>query len=210
MTLLFNNPHCMNIFMPAMVYIGMSPIPMPVTRTTKQRLLIVVFCILGSLLIDWADCITGERYELFVFYLIPIAAATWYGGRAAGITLAIFSAAAWFQSDFLSQHHYSLTIGSWDTVMRLISFLAIAVTLSWIRTDLLQLQAMNKKLTTAMAEIKQLEGILPMCMFCRKIRGADDHWISLERYVSEHSDAQISHGMCPGCYRKHYGDPNGT
>lgn len=183
---------------------------MPVTRTTNQRLLIVALCILGSLLIDWADWATGERYELFVFYLLPIAVATWCGGRAAGITLAIFSAAAWFQSDFMSQHNFSLPISSWDTVMRLVSFLTVAMTLSWIRADLLQLQAMNEKITKAMAEIRYLEGILPMCTFCRKIRNDENHWVSLESYIAKHSNAQISHGMCPSCYRKHYGDPDGT
>ena len=196
--------------MPARVYTLMSPLPMPVARSLRQRMLIVALCIAISLLIDWADYVSGEKFDFFVFYLIPIALATWYGGRAAGITLAIVSAAAWFQSDIMSQRSYSLLIGSWDTIMRLIAFLAVAVTLSWIRSDLLELQVMNGKLTKAMAEIKQLEGILPMCTFCRKIRNNENRWVSLERYISEHSNAQISHGMCPYCYKKHYGDPDGT
>ncbi|HPF99584.1 MAG TPA: DUF4118 domain-containing protein [Kiritimatiellia bacterium] len=176
----------------------------------EQKGLILLLCTILSLTIDWVDWATGEKFELFAFYFIPVVAAAWYAGRRAGILLAFVSAAAWFQSDFLSQSAYSMPIGAWDTLMRLTAFVALALAMSRIRDDLLHEADLNEKLTAAMAEIKQLSGILPMCTFCRKIRDADNHWISLERYISDHSDAQISHGMCPVCYRKHYGDPNGT
>ena len=61
-----------------------------------------------------------------------------------------------------------------------------------------------------MAQIKTLSGILPMCSFCRKIRDDKNQWVPLESYISKHSDAQVSHGLCPICYKKHYGEENGT
>lgn len=52
--------------------------------------------------------------------------------------------------------------------------------------------------------IKYLEGIVPICSFCKKIRHGED-WKSLEEYISSHSEALFSHGVCPECAKKHYG-----
>jgi hypothetical protein len=49
-------------------------------------------------------------------------------------------------------------------------------------------------------ELANLHGILPICMQCRKIRGAGGRWFPLEQYIREHSRAAFSHGLCPECY----------
>jgi hypothetical protein len=56
-----------------------------------------------------------------------------------------------------------------------------------------------KKLEAALAEVKQLEEILPICSACKKIRREDDGWTPLDEYISEHSDTRFSHGICPEC-----------
>jgi hypothetical protein len=53
--------------------------------------------------------------------------------------------------------------------------------------------------------LKSLEGLLPVCSFCKKIRVGEE-WVAIEHYVTEHSDAQFSHGFCPDCGEKYYGD----
>lgn len=58
------------------------------------------------------------------------------------------------------------------------------------------------ELEAAVAKVQQLEGIIPICMYCKKIRDDDESWQQLERYISEHSDARFSHGICPDCYPK--------
>lgn len=52
----------------------------------------------------------------------------------------------------------------------------------------------------ALREVRQLRGILPMCSYCKRIRNDRDYWQQLETYISEHSAAQFSHGVCPACY----------
>ena len=47
--------------------------------------------------------------------------------------------------------------------------------------------------------IKQLEGIIPICSYCKKIRDDQNNWQQLEKYISEHSEALFSHGACPHC-----------
>jgi CheY-like chemotaxis protein len=55
-------------------------------------------------------------------------------------------------------------------------------------------------LEAALANVKQLRGLLPMCSYCRKVRVDEKYWQQLEGYVTEHSDAQFSHGICPECF----------
>ena len=62
----------------------------------------------------------------------------------------------------------------------------------------------NKSLEKAMAEIKALRGILPICTHCKQIRNDDGYWTKLEQYISEHSDAQFSHSICDACLEKYY------
>lgn len=52
----------------------------------------------------------------------------------------------------------------------------------------------------AMSHIKKLEGILPICSYCKKIRDERSVWQPLEAYVADHSDVAFSHGVCPDCY----------
>ncbi|NOZ21795.1 MAG: hypothetical protein GXP25_12005 [Planctomycetes bacterium] len=53
-------------------------------------------------------------------------------------------------------------------------------------------------------QIKYLEGFLPVCAFCKKIR-VGEKWIPLEDYLDAHTEAKLSHGYCPECVEKHYG-----
>ena len=52
-------------------------------------------------------------------------------------------------------------------------------------------------------ELSQLEGLLPICSYCKRIRDTAETWQSIERYVGERSKAEFSHGICPDCYTKH-------
>lgn len=54
-------------------------------------------------------------------------------------------------------------------------------------------------------EIKTLRGFLPICASCKKIRDDQGYWTQIETYISEHSDAEFSHGLCPDCAVKLYG-----
>ena len=57
-----------------------------------------------------------------------------------------------------------------------------------------------KELQWALSQVQQLQGILPICAHCKKIRDDQNYWQRVEDYVSEHSEVQFSHGICPDCY----------
>lgn len=54
--------------------------------------------------------------------------------------------------------------------------------------------------------IKLLEGLLPICAGCKKIRSQENHWEHIESYISKRSPVQFSHGLCPDCLEKLYPD----
>ena len=57
-------------------------------------------------------------------------------------------------------------------------------------------------------QIKVLEGFIPICANCKKIRNTEDQWEQMEKYISQHSFARFSHGICPDCARQLYPDFN--
>ncbi|MBZ0254771.1 sensor with HAMP domain protein, partial [bacterium] len=59
-----------------------------------------------------------------------------------------------------------------------------------------------KELLESRSQVKQLEGIIPICSCCKKIRDSNEEWQQLEIYIHNHSDANFSHGMCPECAKK--------
>ena len=56
-------------------------------------------------------------------------------------------------------------------------------------------------LETALSNIKQLRGLLPICSYCKKIRDDKNYWRQVESYVGEYTEAEFSHSICPDCYR---------
>ena len=57
-----------------------------------------------------------------------------------------------------------------------------------------------EQLQAALSSVKQLRGLLPICSYCKRIRGDNQYWQQVEGYLAEHSDAQFSHGICPTCF----------
>ena len=62
-----------------------------------------------------------------------------------------------------------------------------------------ELQSRNAALSTALGQVKQLSGLLPICASCKKIRDDSGYWNQLEHYITAHSDADFTHGICPDC-----------
>jgi hypothetical protein len=80
---------------------------------------------------------------------------------------------------------------------------------SWAQVTLLRLQRRElreavARLQAARATIATLEGVLPICAHCKRIRDADNQWVRVEAYVEQRSAAHFSHGICPDCLAQHY------
>lgn len=73
-----------------------------------------------------------------------------------------------------------------------------------LRVSVAELRKKTLELERALSEIRTLRGIIPMCMFCKKIRDDEGFWHRVEEYIAENSEATVSHGLCAECLKRHY------
>jgi len=111
---------------------------------------------------------------------------------------------------YIVQFHKQVFIDSAGVVVGLLGAI-FDITESKRQNDLVKKQrdelAHHKvELEAMLARVKHLEGIIPICMYCKKIRGNDSSWQAVETYIMEHSDAHFSHGICPHCMSEHHPD----
>ncbi|HEX2635597.1 MAG TPA: hypothetical protein VHL81_00605 [Gemmatimonadales bacterium] len=148
---------------------------------------------IGSLaLIAIGDYLTGPFiHSAVLFYLIPVALAAW-GSRSRwpAVAAALVWPALRLEIVALWGWPWPKGITLQDAVVNVILSLAFA-TIVW------QLRRQG-------LAIRTLEGLLPMCGFCKRIR-TDSGWERVDVYLLDHSDAMVSHTFCPECGRIHYG-----
>ena len=65
-------------------------------------------------------------------------------------------------------------------------------------------ESLIKELQDALAKVKTLSGLIPICAWCKKIRSDQGYWQTVEEYIKEHSQAEFTHGMCPDCQEKYF------
>ena len=97
----------------------------------------------------------------------------------------------------------------------LVTIIEVGVGISWImmnsqrletelRTSENDLKSTVNDLKKALSEVKTLSGIIPICMHCKEIRVDRGYWEKIETFISEHSEAEFSHGICPKCIKEKY------
>lgn len=60
-----------------------------------------------------------------------------------------------------------------------------------------------EEMERALATVRRLEGLLPICSYCKRIRNEQDYWERVDNYISQHANVRFSHNICPDCYEKH-------
>jgi hypothetical protein len=65
-----------------------------------------------------------------------------------------------------------------------------------------EMEALNDRLTKAMAEVRELTGLLPVCAWCHKLRDDQGYWSRVDAFLERHTRAEITHGVCPDCMKR--------
>jgi len=170
---------------------------------SRPRLTVFGFVLVG--LIGITDYLTGYELSFSIFYLLPISLTTWYVTKQVGIVMSVTSAVVWLMIDLLTGHLYlHPAIPYWNAIVRLGFFLIVTYALAALQNSQERKKELIEELQATLTQVKLLEGILPICSFCKKIRDKDDQWNTLEGYISNHSEAQFSHTFCPECAKEHY------
>ncbi len=68
------------------------------------------------------------------------------------------------------------------------------------------LQERNEKLEQALGHVKRLQGLIPICSYCKRVRDDSGYWSAVEQYIGDHSEASFSHSLCPECLQELYPD----
>ncbi|HEU5122584.1 MAG TPA: CHASE3 domain-containing protein [Verrucomicrobiae bacterium] len=96
-----------------------------------------------------------------------------------------------------------LTIGSIAAaVMLVLSNYFVGREMAGRRRAEIKQRELIEELQKALSEVKTLSGLIPICGWCKKVRSDQGYWHTVEHYVSAHTDAKFSHGMCPECVEK--------
>jgi len=156
-----------------------------------------VWWIAIAALLVWIDSITGPKTQFPVAYVIPVTLAAWYSGRWPAIALAVA----------MPLIHVVLLIELWKqpgsiTALLLTTTLRGAVILAMA----LWFARLSEHERELRRHVQTLEGLLPICAFCKKIRNESGEWERLEKFIAERSDAKFSHAFCPSCWKTHYAE----
>lgn len=158
-----------------------------------------------TVFIAWVDYLTGFAVSLSVFYLIPISMVVWYVGRTAGIVVGGLSAIVWLLEEIFSDLSLPTTfLPYWQAVMRLAFFLIVIFLLDGRQRAEREREKLIAELQAALANVKTLRGLLPICSSCKKVRDDRGYWNQIESFVRERSEAAFSHSICPECEKKLY------
>jgi hypothetical protein len=180
-----------------------SPSPKRPWHRTVLFFWALALIILGA--IGWFDYATGYDLHVFAFYFLPVWLIGWHVGHRSGMYMALVAAGTWFAADHASGHPYaSPGIAGWNALMELVACIVVAGIASVVRTQLRAYEKLNAELFETMAQIKRLEGLLPICAACKQIRNDRGEWELMEKYITTHSEAQFSHSVCPECARQLY------
>ena len=145
--------------------------------STHQPAVIYTLVLALIVLIGIIDYLTGYELNFFVFYFIPIASAAWYINRRAALAFALASGLTWVVVDMFSGDRYSWWFYQyWNSAIRCVSFVIIALAVSTIKELLAQ----------AFSEIRKLRSLLPIRAACKRIRDDTGYWEQVEVYMSNH------------------------
>lgn len=176
----------------------------PVAGPHRMRALIWAICIALAALTAVGHLAAGPFYSLDLFYLVPVLIAARFLGRNTGLALALAFAVLAVAMQALTGHplRYQLFLAAWAGVMKLAVW-AVAVWLVCDRQRQLERQhTLIGELQATAAELSQLKVLLPVCAWCKRVRGSNGNWQRLEDYLHENTNTTVTHSICADCARK--------
>lgn len=140
--------------------------------------------IIITVLIVCVDYLSGPWIQFPILFIIPIAIVSWSGKRKYAILLSVILPCFRFMYIFFWNETLPFFDLSINVAIRMMIFLTIAY------------------LTSYAKELRVLKGLLHICSYCGKFKSNDGKWISPQEFITEYSEAILSHGICMDCYPK--------
>ncbi len=154
------------------------------------------FCVLAAILVLFFDYLTGKNIEFPILYALPVGIAAWNFKQLMAYALSMILPLTRAGFLYLWNDIHTVPVVLINTSIIVFALSAYAYLIS---KTALQKKSLEKK-------IKVLTGILPICAGCQKIRNEKGEYERIEKYISEHSEVQFSHGICRDCAKRLYPD----
>jgi hypothetical protein len=162
----------------------------------------IIIGLLLTMAIGYVDYVTGYELRLELFYLLPIAYATWFVGQRVGIMFSVLSIVTTEYSDIIAGKKYSnISIEFWNGAMYFIFYVSVTLLLK-LRKTLQQRESLIDELDRALSQNEELSALLPVCAGCKKFRDDQEYRQTVEAYVRQHVDADRSRSLCKECAAK--------
>ncbi len=172
----------------------------------EWKITVVACAIILNLIVGYIDYATGYDIGISVFYLAPIGIVVWVVmKRWIGIYMSLATSVTLTLSNLLAGKEIkSYAVEVWNLLVHFAFFSISALLIYEVKAGMQKRDQLIKDLQQAMNEVKTLSGLLPMCSSCKKVRDDKGYWNQVDAYIRDHSDAEISHGLCPECSEKLY------
>ena len=142
------------------------------------------------------DFLLGPYIAFPVFYVLPVMLAAWHHGPRLALAMAVAMPGVRLGYN----HYWDVPWASFEAWINCGSRIAVLSTIAVLTA---RTAAQTRELAR---EVRMLEGLLPICSHCKRIRDEGNRWERLEQYISARSQARFTHSICPGCLHHHYAD----
>ena len=166
------------------------------TLFNPDRKISLLIPFLLCVLIIVVDLLTPPQVMLSIFFILPVLIAGWYNGFRWAILLSVALPVTRFFIATYLEPFWHLEYNLINAIDRVFVLFLVSFITARLSDSVKHLQH----------EVKALESFLPICANCKKIRDNNQEWQPLEKYISEHSDTQFSHSVCPDCMKLLYGE----
>lgn len=153
---------------------------------------IVALLMIGAVV--YIDEVTGPYVEVDLLYTFPVLLSGWYLGYIGSFAFAVAGMAAWLAVRVFG-HGFptvGLALNVWNAVMQFCVNWTVAYLLSRSRLQTYAARA-------ALERARRLPEIIPICAWCRKMKGAHEQWQTIEQFLSKETDVRLTHGVCQSC-----------
>lgn len=169
---------------------------------SQSRVVMVCACL--SLFLFALDVLTPQGVTIGLFYIAVILLSLW--AKPLKVTVAFAVASTGLILIGMELSHPGPPV-RYEYLNRLLAIAVIwsttIISLHRKRLIVENAKALHDR-AEALMHVKRLQGMLPICASCKKIRNDKGYWTEIESYLSMHTDAEFSHGLCPDCIRKLY------
>jgi K+-sensing histidine kinase KdpD len=151
--------------------------------------------LIACVIIVVIDLLTPTQIILGSFFVVPVLLAAWFNSFRLALAISIALPLIRFFIATQAEFTTAPALSAVNAVDRLVLLSVVSFITSRLAQSVRYLKV----------EVKVLEGLIPICSNCKKIRDHNDVWQPLEEYIGEHSEAEFTHGICPECANLLYG-----